>query len=1068
MSRLISRAESWERVYEAFDTVNFAAFDYATVKQSLLDYIKLTFPESFNDFIESSELIAIVESFAYVAELIAYRVDVAAHENFLTTAQRKDSILRLAKLISYTASRPIPARGLVKITSVTTSESVFDTNGTQLAGRVIRWNDPSNPYWKEQFILVMNKVLDQEIGNVSPTDRFQIQDVLFELYSMKNTPLRNGVVSYSAITNGRAVPMELVPVEYNADEGIVERRPANNANFTILYGTDGMGDGSSTTGFFCFTKQGTMQKFTTTFDGVTPTQKYTPPVRDVNDIDVWVNQIDPATGETLDEEDSFFVRSEGNDGKSGEWVPVDIAHAQNITFNTNPRRNKYEVETRDNNQVRLVFGDGEFANIPGGTFDVWVRSSLDEDVLVSQAAVVDTPAAFSYQDAFNQNQTCNITFSLISTLQNASASETLEHIKSVAPAVYYTQDRMVNGKDYNVFPLQDPSILKLRAVNRTFAGDSKYIPWHDSSSTYEDVKIFGDDGVLYFEDQYVSETTPTITTNDLIASYIEPLLSSTDLYVRIVSETNATYIGRKFTPDEQQSIVDALSESGTPASASLYYKKTTGVWYAIGGLPDGTTPGANPSTDLAADGWVDGPTNPFISDALITIGQINTRTLAYDVSRAARRLTIESPTTAFWSSNDGDSVINYNSLRSENDKIVILHSNINHSRDAVLQRNWNYDVLGRAVIGVGSDVGLPNNHKLVVIPEDENKDTLPDSLTYVYPDVDGVGDIITPKIEITVEVSSLPYVVTLPIYYTPGTGDVSIYSLDDEAAFLDFQEDTGTVSNTITLLSGPVGPTLNLVISVTDYVYFTRYSTADDWEPAPSTLNSIYQYVADQATSTADTALWTRRIGRDSLNFMWSHTSPRYHLVDPSPTNIIDMFVITRGYYNELRRWLQDSSSASKPALPTPLDLRTSYSTLLENKMVSDTVVLHPGRVKLLFGDKAVSQLRGVFKVVRAEVKTMTDNQVKSTIVTTVRNFFDMTKWEFGETFYVTELLTAVHNSLRTEISSVVLVPTNGSSQFGDLFQIRCQEDEIFYCDIGVEDIEVVQSYTPTNIRLNG
>ena len=111
MSRLISRAESWEKVYSAFANINFAAFDYNSVKQSILDYIKLYFPETFNDFIESSELIAIVEAFAYISETLAYRMDVTAHENFISTAQRRDSVLKLAKLISYKVSRPLPARG---------------------------------------------------------------------------------------------------------------------------------------------------------------------------------------------------------------------------------------------------------------------------------------------------------------------------------------------------------------------------------------------------------------------------------------------------------------------------------------------------------------------------------------------------------------------------------------------------------------------------------------------------------------------------------------------------------------------------------------------------------------------------------------------------------------------------------------------------------------------------------------------------------------------------------------------------------------------------------------------
>lgn len=220
MSRLVSRAESFERVYEAFENINFAAFDFNTIKQSILDYVKLFFPESFNDFIETSEFIALVESFAYIAEQIAYRLDINAHENFISTAERRDSILRLAKLISYTASRPIPARGFTKISSVTTTESIIDANGNNLAGVAIVWNDSSNPNWKDQFILVINRVLEQEFGTVGPNDRFQIQDVLFELYNVNLVPLPTGVFKYSANVNGSATPMELVPVEFDSSQGI--------------------------------------------------------------------------------------------------------------------------------------------------------------------------------------------------------------------------------------------------------------------------------------------------------------------------------------------------------------------------------------------------------------------------------------------------------------------------------------------------------------------------------------------------------------------------------------------------------------------------------------------------------------------------------------------------------------------------------------------------------------------------------------------------------------------------------------------------------------------------------
>ena len=187
-------SEAWDKLYQAFDAVSFVSYDFDTIKQALIDYTRLYYPEQFNDYIQSSEFIALLELFAYVCEQLAYRVDMVAHENFITTAQRKQSILRLAKLISYKATRNIPVRGLVKLTSVSTSERILDSRGIDLAGLTITWNDPNNPNWKEQFILVMNRILGSRFG--TPQKSEQIGDVIMDLYSLKNDPsgLRNGVV----------------------------------------------------------------------------------------------------------------------------------------------------------------------------------------------------------------------------------------------------------------------------------------------------------------------------------------------------------------------------------------------------------------------------------------------------------------------------------------------------------------------------------------------------------------------------------------------------------------------------------------------------------------------------------------------------------------------------------------------------------------------------------------------------------------------------------------------------------------------------------------------------------
>ena len=1024
MSRIVSRAEAWQSVYQAFNDINFTAFDYNTIKQSLLDYVKLYFPENFNDYIESSEFIAILEIFAYVGELLAYRIDLNAHENFLTTAQRKESILRLAKLISYSASRNIPSRGLIKITSISTTETVLDTLGVNLANRVIRWNDQSNTSWKEQFLLVLNRVLSQEFGTVKPNDRVQIDDVLFELYPLDNVPLSNGVSGFSTTVAGTSLPMELVPVSLSTENGIFEKRPENNSLFTILYGSDGLGDTSDTTGFFCLLKQGKLQKIVTDFDGVTPNQTYDILVNNINDTDVWVNNIDTTTNETIDD-------GSVPGHKSGEWVEVDLAHAQNIVFNTNSNRHKYEINTLNDDNIRFIFGDGEFADIPSGRFDIWFRTSDNSDIVVPQNSVINQPVSISYVDNVGSTQTFSFTVSLINSLQNAAPSEDIEHIRSVAPAVYYTQDRMVNGRDYNTYMLQDPSILKLRSINRTYAGDSKYITWHDPRETYENVKMFGDDLLLYFKEDTTSVTINNVSDlGILITGYIQPLLASTDIFTKLISsgisESNATR--RLFTSTELLNLGNELTLIGAGGYVYLSYdiSLTPNQWNTLG----------------------TGILN------LITIQKDVLDPNTWYISHVTDRLISESQTTKFWNTNSTNIIVDYDSLIPGQDTIVVLKANDKHSRDRSLSRNYEYNVIGQELVGINlPDANLPDIHRLNVLPVDTNKDNIPNDMD--------LYEILNPKITATAT-----GVITLPIYYIVGEGDVTVTGTTPMVNPTHWTEvgTVGTPSNQITITS--LNGNTNVTITVKDYVYFNRLSNLDEWVPQPATIDNINLYIQDDIAfpHPNPNQLWKRYNGRNSLNFAWFHKATSYRLIDPAASNIIDTYIITRGYYTQLRQWLNGITTVT-PDLPTPLTLRTDYGYMIDNKMISDTMILHPGKIKLLFGSRAIPTLQATFKVIRPSTKALTDNQVKNVVVDTIKTFFDINTWEFGETFYFTELATAIHNALPSEIDSVVLVPKSSSNQFGDMFQVIVREDEILQPDISVIDVEIVTSYNTQNLR---
>ena len=1018
--RIISRAENWETTYQAFQNINFTAFDYQSIKQSMIDYIKLYFPETFNDFIESSEFVALIELFAYLGELMAYRVDMASHENFLPTAQRKQSILRLAKLISYNVSRNIPARGLVKLTSVSTTEPVFDVTGTNLSGVKIAWNDTSNPAWKEQFFLIMDKVLQQPIGSVLPKDRVQVQDVLFELYNLNNVPLTNGVIPFSVSVSGETYPMEAVPVSLN-DNGPYESRPEIGSTMRLLFGNDGLGDGSSGTGFFSFVKQGELKVISNSFDGITPNQTFDIGETNINETDLWVNNVDPDTLQIVTGNEQFI-----RNNRAGEWVPVDLAHAQNIIYNTNVIRNKYEVETLEGDDVRLIFGDGEFANIPSGLFHAWFRTSANTDLVIPQSAINNISSNLTYVDVSGITRTFTFTFSAVSTIQNAAPSEDIEHVRRMAPAVYYTQDRMVNGRDYNTFMLQDQTILKIRAFNRTFTGESNYtnyVTFNDPSGAYDNVKIFGDDLALYLRDIEIDlpDINPSLSSDVVVRNYVEPLLSNPGLFLNRSINGDGTYAEiRTFSNDEFNEIVSSLDTGIVNNVQYLYFDQTTHVWSSL-------------DVELLD---VNGKSLWYIK---ISKGSdINPWEIRYKSSE----IVAESPETKFWFSGEGR-VINYDSLNIGNDLIVLLKANLNKNRDGILSNNQNLIVLDHTYVdndsGPITDIGLPNIHQFSTIYEDLNMDLVPDLPEPSHIPLDDLID---------------------PIITIPAGGSVTL-------PFPVFSTDISDITG-LTLL--PLGDTIvseihnptgsDITISLEEYVYFKRPLGGDDyWEIVPTNAETL-----DKFTNSGDDLDYMRKRGRYPFNFMWMHRNPNHNLIDPASTNIIDMFIITRGYYISMRRWL-DGYLNSVPVPPTPQDLLTSYSYLIENKMVSDSIVLHSGKFKILFGQHAAPELQGKFKVIRSPSSLLTDNQIKLQVVAAINSFFDIIDWEFGETFYFSELSAVIHSALPTDIDSVVLVPSFTANFFGDLFQLNAKEDELFISDVTINDIEIISAISRNAIK---
>jgi hypothetical protein len=206
------------------------------------------------------------------------------------------------------------------------------------------------------------------------------------------------------------------------------------------------------------------------------------------------------------------------------------------------------------------------------------------------------------------------------------------------------------------------------------------------------------------------------------------------------------------------------------------------------------------------------------------------------------------------------------------------------------------------------------------------------------------------------------------------------------------------------------------------------------------------------------------KTGRSDLKFHYIHNATYDRRIDPSKTNIIDVYMLTLSYDLEFRSWLSNSTD-TKPVAPTSQNLEINYgSKLNEIKAISDEIIFHPVKYKVLFGNKADTNLRATFKAVRNSNNVSSDSNLRSRILVAIEEFFALENWDFGQSFYFSELATYVMNSLTPDITNFVIVPKSDAG-FGSFYEIASQSDEIFINGTTVEDIEIVDAITATQLK---
>jgi hypothetical protein len=1101
----------WKTIYQTFREADFRSYDYETLRKSFIDYLRLYYPETFNDYVESSEFVALLDVIAFMGQGLAFRNDLNARENFIDTAERRDSVIKLAELVSYTPKRNIAGQGYLKVTSIQTTQNITDINGLNLSNLPILWNDPANPNWLEQFNTVINATLvdTQRIGK--PGNISELLGVTTSEYTVRIPANNLPIVPFNSTIDGQTMGFELVSATSMDADYIYEVPPAPNGRFNMLYRNDKLGFGSPETGFFFYFKQGSLQNFDFTLQQQISNQNIDINIQGINNTDTWLYQLN-------------------TDGTRTIWEKVDNVYADAYLQTEFSEKKIFSVSSRFNDQVTYVFGDGVFSEIPVGNFRAYVRAGNALTYTIEPSEMQGISVAFTYIDRTGRAQTLTIGLELPLTVSTAQARETLANIKQRAPTRYYTQNRMVNGEDYSNFPYTlYSSIIKSKAINRSSVGVSKNLDLLDPTGKYSSTNSYGSDGALWQDDTDGFLTLTINNTSDIIAFFTNTLAAA-------LADNNATqyYIQnypRYSTPSNvfwKTSTVDSSTETGyfyttsgsleQPQSIGIFsssnmkyvttgaivkFQAPTGYYFdannrLVAGIPGPGNPtyiwttilnvigdGSNNGEGNFANGLGPVKVNGYVPDG-VTVTQVipvfDNSLSTILIQECIVRMELQQDFTLVFNNSLMINQERWSIQAFTNENYFVKFTSLGNNRYTITYKSLTY------YFGSVADIRFTFAKDELVYDPFSGK-IIQDFINMLS--VNSQFNSSSP-LGRDVKVNILGQTVESDGYVNDFEVEVASTDVNNRQLILSpdfFNEITGYVNNSANIgvyvffeeVQDAINLTRQYIIPSSDVVY--QYGTKTQIEVVKYdyplgqlfyayTENKFYKSIQDQTVITPSYIMteqpqYSVKFGRQGLSFQYRHNSNNTTRIDPVTTNIIDLYVVTQSYYTAYTNWVNDvTNTLVEPNRPTISELNQEYGEVQKFKMLSDAVVLNSVVFKPLFGPKADPALRGTIKVIKASNTNASDSEIRSAVLQSMNNYFNVNNWNFGDTFYFSELSAYLHAECGELISSAVLVPNNPSQHFGDLYEIKCLPYEIFVNAATASDVLVVPALTPAELQI--
>ena len=143
--------------------INYTSRDFESIRQDLTSYAKRYYPDTFKDFSEASFGSLMLDTVAYVGDIMSFYLDYQVNESFIDTAVEYNNVIRLAKQMGYKYQGPKSTTGIVSFYAIVPANTTglgpdtrympilkantvvsSKTGGSYILVEDVRFDNPSN------------------------------------------------------------------------------------------------------------------------------------------------------------------------------------------------------------------------------------------------------------------------------------------------------------------------------------------------------------------------------------------------------------------------------------------------------------------------------------------------------------------------------------------------------------------------------------------------------------------------------------------------------------------------------------------------------------------------------------------------------------------------------------------------------------------------------------------------------------------------------------------------------------------------------------------------------------